>query len=80
LKVGDVFIKGGFPGHAVIVVDVIENDKKQKKFALAQSYMPAQELQVLLNPDNNTIWYDTDFGETLITPEWTFKANQLKQF
>jgi hypothetical protein len=80
LKVGDVFIKGGFPGHAVIVVDVIENDKKQKKFALAQSYMPAQELQVLLNRDNNTVWYDTDFGETLITPEWTFKANQLKQF
>lgn len=80
LKVGDVFIKGGFPGHAVIVVDVAENAKKQKIFMLAQSYMPAQELQVLLNPSNNSVWYNDNFGEVLETPEWTFKANQLKQF
>ncbi len=79
IHIGDVFIKGGFPGHAVIVVDMAKKGNK-KVFALAQSYMPAQELQVLNNPENNTIWYTTDFGETLHTPEWAFKKNQLKRF
>jgi hypothetical protein len=80
LKIGDVFIKGGFPGHAVIVVDVaIKNGKKM--FMLAQSYMPAQELQILLNPNNpNSCWYDSDFGENLQTPEWQFSASELKRF
>jgi len=27
MKIGDVFIKGGSPGHAVIIVDMAENDK-----------------------------------------------------
>ena len=40
---GDVFIHGGFPGHAVLVVDVAQDPRGRRKFMLAQSYMPAQE-------------------------------------
>jgi len=83
LKIGDVFIKGGFPGHAVIVVDVAVNPKtKQKIMLLAQSYMPAQELQILKNPNSSSLnpWYVTDFGASLKTPEWTFNSSQLKRF
>ena len=47
LKAGDVFIRGGSPGHCFIVMDVIINKQNQKQFLLAQSYMPAQNLQVL---------------------------------
>ena len=47
LKAGDVFIHGGSPGHCFIVMDVIVNKQNQKQFLLAQSYMPAQNLQVL---------------------------------
>ncbi|MBK7666604.1 MAG: hypothetical protein IPJ32_04210 [Sphingobacteriaceae bacterium] len=40
-----MFLKGGSPGHAVIVVDVIEDSKTDVKlFMLAQSYMPANLL------------------------------------
>lgn len=78
---GDVFIKGGFPGHAVIVLDVVTNASGRKQFLLAQSYMPAQELQVLLNPKSDgSVWYAADFGSTLVTPEWTFKSSDLKRF
>lgn len=78
---GDVFIKGGFPGHAVIVLDMAVNNSGRKQFLLAQSYMPAQELQVLYNPKaEKSAWYPADFGETLVTPEWTFKASELKRF
>ncbi|MDA6071773.1 DUF4846 domain-containing protein [Flavobacterium sp. AC] len=83
VKIGDVFIKGGFPGHAVIVVDIAVNPKNnQKIMLLAQSYMPAQEIQILKNPNNSSLspWYTVDFGTTLKTPEWTFSSSQLKRF
>lgn len=83
LQIGGVFIIGGSPGHAVIVVDLAVNPKTNEKiFLLAQSYMPAQEMQILKNPNNNSIspWYSVDFGENLKTPEWTFKKIDLKRF
>lgn len=85
LQIGDVFIKGGYPGHAVIVVDLAVNPKNNLKiFMIAQSYMPAQELQILLNPsissNSKTCWYSAKISATLQTPEWTFNANQLKRF
>ncbi len=85
IQIGDVFIKGGFPGHAVIVVDMaIDSKSNQKIFLLAQSYMPAQELQILLNPSissiNRICWYSSSITTTLETPEWSFKVTQLKRF
>ena len=82
LKAGDLFIKGGFPGHAVLVMDVAVNKKTGKKiFLLAQSYMPAQSIHILKNLKHNTElspWYPEDFGETLFTPEWEFSQSSLK--
>jgi hypothetical protein len=83
IKVGDVFIKGGSPGHAVTVVDVaIHPRTKEKIFMIAQSYMPAQNIHVLKNfgsPDNSP-WYSINFGDYLKTPEWTFERGQLMRF
>lgn len=47
LRAGDIFIHGGSPGHCFIVLDVVENASYQRKFLLAQSFMPAQNIQVL---------------------------------
>lgn len=83
MQIGDIFIQGGSPGHAVIVVDMaVHPETGQKVFLLAQSYMPAQDIQILQNPMNNALnpWYELDFGETLYTPEWTFRASDLKRF
>ncbi len=82
IQVGDIFVKGGSPGHAVIVVDVAKHSETGEKiFMLAQSYMPAQEIQILQNPKNGqgNPWYDTDF-ERLRTPEWTFSKEALRRF
>ena len=80
MKIGDVFIVGGSPGHAVIVVDMAENLNGDKVFMLAQSYMPAQETQLLINPNDKTIspWYSLKDAERLITPEWSFELENLK--
>ena len=72
---GDVFVQGGFPGHAVVVVDVArERASGRTVFLLAQSYMPAQEVHVLRNLERPDLdpWYPADFGARLVTPEWTF--------
>ncbi|WP_214072763.1 DUF4846 domain-containing protein [Mucilaginibacter sp. dw_454] len=47
LQTGDVFIRGGAPGHCFMVMDVVEDAQHNKQFLLAQSFMPAQNLQVL---------------------------------
>jgi hypothetical protein len=83
MEIGDVFILGGSPGHAVLVIDMVEHPATGKKlFMLAQSYMPAQETQILTNPQYAEMspWYDLDFGESLRTPEWRFSRNQLMRF
>ena len=80
ISIGDVFIVGGSPGHAEIVVDVAENNSGVKIFLLAQSYMPAQETQILKNLNNELIspWYTTNVGGLLITPQWSFNMGDLK--
>jgi hypothetical protein len=80
LAAGDVFIYGGSPGHAMLVMDVAVSKAGQKVFLLAQSYMPAQEIHVVVNPGAPILspWYQVDKGPALETPEWTFNINQLK--
>lgn len=75
VEIGDVLIKGGFPGHVVIVVDVAVNKKGEKVFMLAQSYMPAQDIHILNGEDGP--WYYARDG-VIDTPEYTFYSNQLK--
>jgi len=60
----------------------IHPDTGERLFMVAQSYMPAQELQVLSNPQEATIspWYRCNFDNTLITPEWEFSKDDLKRF
>ncbi len=82
MQVGDVLIKGGFPGHAVIVVDMAVNDKGEKVYMLVQGYQPAQDMHLLVNPLDATIspWYKLSDAEKIITPEWTFNSDQLKRW
>ena len=82
IQPGDVFIRGGSPGHAVIVMDVAVNDAGKKVFLLAQSYMPAQDIHLLKNPSSSRLgpWYSTEFEDELLTPEWVFKRDQLARF
>lgn len=83
MQIGDVFIQGGSPGHAVIIVDMAIDNKGNKLYMLAQSYMPAQELQILKNQTHIDIspWYKLNLTDTEIsTPEWNFTNKDLKRF
>ncbi len=84
IQPGDIFIHGGSPGHAVIVIDVAKSDNNGDKiFMIAQSYMPAQDIHILKNFDNPAIspWYDlNEIQDKFYTPEWTFDSNELMRF
>lgn len=83
MQAGDVFIEGGLPGHAAIVLDMAENkDTGEKIFILAQSYMPAQDIHILKNPRDGDLspWYSAGFEDVLETPEWQFDKDRLYRF
>lgn len=60
--VGTIIIEPGNPGHAVIVVDMIEKIEHswQKAILLAQSYMPAQEIEILKGNGDEVGYLDED--------------------
>jgi hypothetical protein len=80
LQPGDVFIHGGSPGHAMIVVDVATHADGRKAFLLAQSYMPAQDIHVVKNPLHPELgaWFVLSGDDRLYTPEWTFDWNDRR--
>lgn len=81
LQVGDVFLKGGSPGHVVMVVDICENGEGEKAFLLGQGYMPAQEFQVIKNPAHldDPWYYEDEVTYPFRTAEYTFSEGSLKR-
>jgi len=83
MQAGDIFVKAGSPGHAMIVVDVAVNKSTGKKiYLLAQGYMPAQDMHIVINPNSLTLspWYEINDDEKIITSGWVFEKNQLKRW
>jgi hypothetical protein len=81
LQPGDVLIKGGAPGHAMMVMDMARDKTGKTIYLLAQSYMPAQDVHVVLNPlgTKGSPWYTVQ-NESIITPEWVFPKAHFKKW
>jgi hypothetical protein len=85
LQPGDVLIQGGYPGHAVLVLDVaVDAASGRRWLLLGQSYMPAQQFHVLRNPATGGAWFDGAALATragLQTPEWRpFFEKDVRRF
>lgn len=82
LQAGDVYVKGGFPGHAMIVADLAVNSSGDKIYMLVQGYQPAQDMHVVINPVDAGLspWYKVSGQDTIKTPEWWFYKNQLRRW
>ncbi len=82
IKAGDFFVEAGSPGHAVMVMDIAVNETTGKKIMLlAQGFMPAQDMHILLNPVDYKLspWFECEFGTVLNTPDWDFKPEHLRR-
>jgi hypothetical protein len=70
---GDVLVQGGFPGHAVLVLDVaIQGDKTW--VLIGEGFMPAMDFHVELGPDDG--WWP--FTEGVALPHWTLPRDTLR--
>ena len=81
LKVGDIFIKGGSPGHVVMVADICENESGEKAFLLAQGFMPAQSFHIIKNPahSEDPWYYESEVKYPFRTQSYTFDEGSLRR-
>jgi hypothetical protein len=82
-EIGDILVQPGSPGHAIIIIDMAYNEKTKSKMVLfAQSYMPAQDIQILVNPADDAMspWYEIPDRGDIETPEWIFTVKDLRRF
>jgi poly-gamma-glutamate synthesis protein (capsule biosynthesis protein) len=82
---GDLFLKGGSPGHCVLIVDMAADQEGNRCYLLAQGYMPAQDFHVLKNPlhPEDPWYYASEITYPLRTPEWQFiegSASRWREF
>jgi poly-gamma-glutamate capsule biosynthesis protein CapA/YwtB (metallophosphatase superfamily) len=72
---GDMFLKGGSPGHCVLVVDMAVDQAGNKCYLLAQGYMPAQDFHIIKNPlhPEDPWYYSSELNYPLSTPDWQFQ-------
>ncbi len=83
LQPGDVVIRGGFPGHVLMVVDVIRHKRTgQLAVLLAQSLMPAHDIHIVKNVRDrgHSPWFLVSDGAPIRTRYFSFETTDLKRF
>jgi len=78
---GDLFIVGGFPGHAMLVLDVAENRDGRRMFMLAQGLLPARDFHVV--HDGGFIkeyWHRARSSGRFYAGGWPFAYTDLRRF
>ncbi len=82
LKLGDMLIKGGSPGHIVMICDEVINEKGEKLFLLFQGNTPAQSVHLVKNLENSDLstWYQLKNDEVISVSNYTFGSSKFVRF
>ncbi|MDG5492840.1 DUF4846 domain-containing protein [Psychroserpens sp. SPM9] len=82
LHIGDMLIKGGSPGHIVMICDEVINDNGDKLFLLFQGNTPAQSVHLVKNLEDSDIspWYDLKKDATIPVSNYTFASAKFVRF
>ncbi|MBV7269806.1 DUF4846 domain-containing protein [Winogradskyella luteola] len=82
LKIGDMLIKGGSPGHIVMLCDEVINDKGEKLFLLFQGNTPAQSVHLVKNLKDSDIspWYKLEDNAVVPVSNYTFGSAKFVRF
>ena len=82
IKLGDMLIKGGSPGHIVMICDEVINDKGEKLFLLFQGNTPAQSVHLVKNLEDSDIspWYQLKNDEVISVSNYTFRSSKFVRF
>ena len=82
LKIGDMLIKGGSPGHIVMICDEVINSKGEKLYLLFQGNTPAQSVHLVKNLEDSNIspWYQLKKNAVIPVSNYTFGSSKFVQF
>lgn len=82
LKIGDMLIIGGSPGHIVMLCDEVVNEKGEKLFLLFQGNTPAQSVHLVKNLEDANIspWYDLEDNAVIPVSNYTFYDSKFVRF
>jgi hypothetical protein len=82
LKLGDMLIKGGSPGHIVMICDEAVNAKGEKLFLLFQGNTPAQSVHLVKNLEDatNSPWYSLKLNAEIPVSNYTFESSKFARF
>lgn len=82
LKIGDMLIKGGSPGHIVMISDEVVNEKGEKLYLLFQGNTPAQSVHLVKNLQDSKIspWYRLEKDKEISVSNYTFSSSKFVRF
>lgn len=82
LKIGDMLIRGGSPGHIVMICDEVINTTGDKLFLLFQGNTPAQSVHLVKNLENINIspWYSLEKDNIIPVSNYTFGSSKFVHF
>ncbi len=82
LKIGDMLIRGGSPGHIVIICDEAINTKGEKLYLLFQGNTPAQSVHLVKNLEDASIspWYKLEKDAVIPVSNYTFESSKFVRF
>ncbi len=81
---GDFFVAPGSPGHAVVILDIVQSDDGKRRALIGQGFMPTQEFHVVRSHQAlEHVWFELpETEEDMIkTPSWeAFRGADLRRF
>lgn len=83
LKVGDILITAGSPGHVVLISGACKNKNGERLFLITEGFTPAQSIHLLKNPYQNDIspWYSFDVNSLKTnTARYSFSPTDFRKF
>lgn len=81
VRVGDMLVYPGFPGHIMMIGDIVEKPTGERLFLFFQGNTPAQSVHIIKNVSARyNPWYDLEGKESLDTPIYTFDSFSLVRF
>ena len=81
LRIGDMVVSPGTPGHVAMIVDVIANEEGERRFVIMQGYTPSQSISLLKNEGSDmNPWYELKIEAPLLIPGYYFEKAQFMRF
>lgn len=82
LQIGDMLIRGGTPGHIVMIADEIVDAKGEKRFLLFQGNTPAQSVHLVKNLEDSEFspWYELQMNIKIPVSNYTFGNSKFARF